>query len=186
MKEDKFGLFLRDGKKLANAETSAAVEDEDDEPESLDSAVLTLRLTIDSSLEPKWTVITNRSEPKPISHRDRAMLSFGSVGYDHEKDFRWGRTSILQKYSDSKDALHDAFTEAMRSAVANTSLKSLDDVSDAVIAAGEQYGVSFNGEIHNNLHVGCFAFPTQIVMKVLPLPAIAVYNCSRKLHYRAR
>lgn len=151
LKEDKFGLYLRDSDKLMSMDTSAVIEGEDDEPESSDSAVLTIKLTIDSSLEPKWTVITNRSEPKPISHRDRAMLSFGAVGYDHEKDFRWGRTSVLQKYSDSKDTLHDAFTEAMRNAVANTSLESLDDIADTMTAVGAQYGVSFNGEIHNRI-----------------------------------
>lgn len=151
LKEDKFGLFLRDEDKLKKIGTSDVMDDEDDEPESSDSIVLTIKLTIDSSLEPKWAVITNRSEPKSISHRDRSLLSFGSVGYDLEKDFRWGKTSILQKYSDARDTLHDVFTEAMRNVVANTSLKSLDDIADTMTAVGAQYGVSFNGEIHNKI-----------------------------------
>ena len=96
-------------------------------------------------------IVTNRIDPKPISQKDRRELSFGVVGFDHEKDFQWGRASILQKYADSKEALHSAFTQAMRAAVKNTSLEALDQMAPTVKEVGEQYGVGFNGEIHNRL-----------------------------------
>ena len=142
-KEDKFGLYLRDFEK--------AQSEGDDEPTENGVTILTIQLTIDESLEPKWNVISNRTDPKPISHNDRRILSFGVVGFDYEKDFQWGRGSILQKYADSREALHSAFTQAMRAAVENTSLEALDQMAPTLKDVGKQYGVEFNGEIHNRL-----------------------------------
>lgn len=143
MKEDKFGLYLRDFVKVCLGG--------DDEPTDNGTTILTIQLTIDDTLEPKWNVITNRTDPKPISQKDRRLLSFGVVGFDHEKDFQWGRGSILQKYAVSREALHSAFTQAMRVAVENTSLEALDQMAPTLKDVGKQYGVGFNGEIHNRI-----------------------------------
>ena len=143
VKEDKYGLYLRD---FTNSFLG-----EDDEPVDNGITMLTVQLTIDETLEPKWNVITSRTDPRPISQKDRRLLSFGVVGNDHEKDFQWGRGSILQKYADSRDALHGAFTQAMRSAVENTNLDSLDEMAPKMKEVGGQYGVSFKGELHNRL-----------------------------------
>lgn len=143
MKEDKFGLYLRDFVKVCLGG--------DDEPTDTGTTILTIQLTIDDTLEPKWNVITSRTDPKPINQKDRRLLSFGVVGFDHEKDFQWGRGSILQKYADSREALHSAFTQAMRAAVENTSLEALDQMAPTLKEVGKQYGVGFNGEIHNRL-----------------------------------
>lgn len=153
-KEDKYGLYLRDFEK--------AILGGDDEPTDTGIAILTIQLTIDESLEPKWNVITNRTEPKPIGQKDRRLLSFGVVGFNHEKDFRWGRDSILQKYADSKDALHSAFTQAMRAAVENTSLEALDLMAPKLKEVGGQYGVGFNGEIHNRLLMQNGSYSTSV------------------------
>ena len=82
-KEDKYGLYLRDFEKSSHGF--------DDEPTDNGTTILTIHLTIDETLEPKWNVITSRTDPKPISQKDRRLLSFGVVGLDHEKDFQWGR-----------------------------------------------------------------------------------------------
>ena len=142
-KEDKFGLYLRDFVKVCLGE--------DDEPIDSGTTILTIQLTIDDSLEPKWNVITSRTDPKTISQKDRRQLSFGVVGFDYEKDFQWGRGSILHKYADSREALHSAFTQSMRAAIENTSLEALDQMAPTVKEVGKQYGVGFNGEIHNRL-----------------------------------
>ena len=143
MKEDKFGLYLRDFKKVCLGSN--------DEPTDTGITILTIRLTIDDTLEPTWNVITNRTDPKPISQKDRRLLSFGVVGFDHEKDFQWGRSSILQKYADSREVLHNAFTQAMRTAVKDTNLEALDQMAPTLKDVGKQYGVGFNGKIHNRL-----------------------------------
>lgn len=143
LREDKFGLYLRDYAKAFHCG--------DDEPTDDGITILTVRLTIDETLEPKWEVITNRTVPRAISQNDRRLLSFGMIGFDYEKDFQWGRGSILQKYANARDALHNAFTQAMRTAVANTNLDALDEMAPKMKDVGGQYGVAFNGEIHNRL-----------------------------------
>lgn len=144
--EDKFGLYLRDANAVQN-------NDADDEPKDGRERVLTVQLKIDNSLEPEWNVITNRQDPKPISARDRKILSLGVVGDDYDKDFQWGRNSILQNYAtDSKTALHTAYTKAIREAVQRTDLSDLDKATVSSIKnTGEEYGVSFNGDLHNSL-----------------------------------
>lgn len=89
-KEDKFGLYLRDLDKVI-------LNTENDEPTDTGTIVLTIRLTIDSALEPKWEVITKRTDPKGISHKERKLMAFGVVGIETERDFQWGRGSVLHK-----------------------------------------------------------------------------------------
>lgn len=157
LREDKFGLYLRDLKRTLAGEN-------DDEPREDGDTILTVRLTIDSTLEPKWDVITNRSDPKPITHKERKLLSFGVVGLDHEKDFSWGRNSILQKYANAKDTLHNAYTKAMRDVVANTHLKALDEMIPVLTEVGKRYGVAFQGELHNHLIMQNGTFSTTVGM----------------------
>ena len=156
IKDDKFGLYLRDFGKVCNGG--------DDEPTDTGIAILTIQLIIDDTLEPKWNVITDRTDPKPISQKERRLLSPGMVGSDHEKDFRWGRDSILQKYADSREVLHSAFTQAMRAAVKNTNLEALDQMASSVEEVGKRYGVGFNGTIHNRLLMQNGSYSTTVGM----------------------
>ena len=143
--EDKFGLYLRDLDAVIAGE-------ENDEPIDGSETVITIRLTIDESLEPVWKLITNRTEPHSISQKDRRMFPLGIVGDNYEKDFVWGRTSVLQSYSDtSNDTLHTAYTQAMRAAVEKIDLTSLDQTTGSIKNIGKQYGVAFNGNIYNRL-----------------------------------
>ena len=156
IKDDKFGLYLRDFGKVCNGG--------DDEPTDTGITILTIQLIIDDTLEPKWNVITDRTDPKPISQKERRLLSPGMVGSDHEKDFRWGRDSILQKYADSREVLHSAFTQAMRAAVKNTNLEALDQMASSVEEVGKRYGVGFNGTIHNRLLMQNGSYSTTVGM----------------------
>lgn len=154
--EDKYGLFLR------NAEAVSA-NAENDEPVDGQAVVVTVKLTIDKALEPRWEVVTNHSGSKSISATDRKLLAFGVVGFDCEKDFSWGRSSVLQKYTDkSKDALHEAYMQAMRDAIAEADLSPLDAVSSDLFAAGKEYGVSFSGELHNRIMMQNGSFSTSV------------------------
>ena len=145
LSEDKFGLYLRDFEAVIRGA-------ENDEPVEGKIPVITIRLTIDDTLEPAWMVITNRTDPRPISQKDRRLFSFGVVGFNYDKDFLWGRGSILQKYSGAtRGTLHTAYTQAMRLAIENTDLTTLDFVTKEVTDIGSQYGVSFLGKLNNKL-----------------------------------
>lgn len=155
LNEEKYGLYLRDADAVISKE-------QNDEPKEQGLPVLTVRLTIDSSLEPKWEIVTNRSEPKLISHRDRQLLLCSSIGFDYEKDFLWGRNSVLQKYTNSKDTLHNAYTQVMRNAIKDIKLGELDTTASQLKDAGKQYGVSFAGEVHNRILMQNGSFSTMV------------------------
>lgn len=151
--EDKYGLYQRD---IDYDETG------NDEPIDNKPTVLTIRLTVNDDLEPKWEVITNRVEPKTISHKDRRILSFGIVGSDHEKDFQWGRNSVLQKYSDSQRTIRNAFTQAMRVAIKKSNLDILDQVIHTLTKVGQEYGVGFSGDLHNGIFMQNGSYSTTV------------------------
>ena len=142
--EDKFGLYLR----RPNAELA---EGTDDEPEDGGPVCLTIRLTIDASLEPKWEIVCNRLDPRIISQNDRKQLSVGSIGGDVAKDLTWGKYSVLQKYANAKGVLHEAYTTALRDAAQKADLSKLDNVSSTLSDVGKKYGISFSAEIKNRL-----------------------------------
>lgn len=144
--EDKYGLYLR--------KPEIPVDDvSDDEPQDGLPLCLTIRFTVDNTLEPHWDVVCNRLPPKAISHKERSRLSVGVVGENCSKDLTWGRFSILQRYADAKGVLHDAYTKAIREATGNVDLKDLDAMITDVGSIGSQYGVGFVNAIKNKLLV---------------------------------
>lgn len=144
LSEDKFGLYLR-------RNDVQLIQNVDDEPKDGSPICLTIRLTINASLEPKWEVVCNRKEPKPISHNERKAMFIGSVGENCGKDMVWGRSSVLQKYADAKGVLHDAYTAELREIADHADLHSLDEVSETLLSVGKQYGVGFRADIKNKL-----------------------------------
>ena len=155
LEEDKFGLYLRRNNVLFDS-------DVDDEPSDESPVCLTIQLTINKSLEPKWEVICNRKEPKFISHNDRKLLSFGIVGNDCGKDMVWGHHSILQKYADAKGILHDAYTVALREITSHADLHNLDEVAPTIVSVGKQYGVGFSSDIKNKMIIQNGSFSSSV------------------------
>ena len=67
--DERFGLYIR------GWTTAGALRDE---PEGDDEPVLTVRLTVDATLEPVWEIICDRTtDTRTLSNRDRAL--FGLV-----------------------------------------------------------------------------------------------------------
>ncbi len=154
--EDKFGLYLRNF-------GAVAIGAENDEPVDNETSVITIRLTIDNTLEPVWSIISNRTDPRPITQKDRRYFSFGLIGFEYEKDFVWGRTSVLQLYGGtSRDALHTAYKEAMRAAVEKADLTALDGATTEITNIGKEYGVRVAGELSNRLLMQNGSYSTNV------------------------
>ena len=112
---------------------------------------MTIQLTINDTLEPKWEVVCNRKEAKSISHTERKLLAVGNVGGNCAKDMVWGKFSVLQKYANAKGILHDAYMVALREVANHADFHALDDIGETLIAIGKQYGVGFEAEIKNRM-----------------------------------
>ena len=172
--EDKFGLYLR----RSGIELKSGI---DDEPVEDSPICLTIELTIDASLEPKWVVVCNRKEPKSISNADRRLIQTGFVGDNCSKDMTWGKHSVLQKYSNSKDTLHEAYTTALREAINKANLSSLDSVSETIVGVGKQYGVGFNGELKSKIMMQNGSFSSTVGIFEGSTPLSQRGNGSQKL-----
>ena len=155
MSEDKFGLYLR----KPNTELNPCV---DDEPTTDLPICLTIQLTINDTLEPKWEIVCNRKEPRQISHTDRKLLAVGNVGGNCAKDLVWGKSSVLQKYADAKGVLHDAHTAALREVANRTDFHELDEVGETLVAVGKQYGVGFESQIKNRMIIQNGSFSSAV------------------------
>lgn len=144
LNEDKFGLYLRKSRVPYDSLTN-------DEPNDGSDICITIQLTIDRNLEPKWEIVCNRKNPIAIGASDRKKLRLNLVGTDVNADLVWSRNSILHQYADSKDVLHDAYVEAIRSISDSTNLNDLDNVSKKIEDIGMEYGVAFTGAIKNKV-----------------------------------
>lgn len=144
--EDKFGMYLR--KPHVSLDGTSC-----DDPDDVQPICLTIQLTIDETLEPKWEVVCNRKEPRVISQSERKLFSIGNIGTNCSKDMIWGRYSILQKYADISGTLHDVNTEVLRKVAKDADLQSLNTINEMIINVGKQYGVGFEKQIENKIIV---------------------------------
>lgn len=105
--ESKYGLYLRGW----NSKTNEL----HDEPREEDICVLSVRLTIDSSLTPEWTVITDRHlEGFHISYRDRQLIGISRIGNNIDNELAWTRGSSLLRLSKNKKEIEKVLLEANR------------------------------------------------------------------------
>lgn len=106
-----------------------------DEPEEEDEPVVSVRLSVDSSLEPVWELITDRQDARLLSQRDRALFGIVRLGGDAERDLTWAHGSALARLSSDKHQaaplLADAYRKARDLLKAGT-LPTLDTVAARV------------------------------------------------------
>jgi hypothetical protein len=81
LREGRMGMHLRGWR------TEIGLQDE---PEGDDEPVVTVKLSVDSSLEPAWELITDRQDPRPLSPRDRALFGMVRLGGDADRHLTWG------------------------------------------------------------------------------------------------
>lgn len=118
-----------------------------DEPEGDDEPVVSVRLTVDASLEPVWELITDRGDSKTLSGRDRALFGVVRLGGDAERHLTWGQGSGLARLSAGKGEASPVLADAYRKArelVAAGALSGLNDVAREVHGAAVGLGAYSN------------------------------------------
>ena len=145
LSEDRYGMQLRGW----NAET-LSVEDEPNE--GLDYA-LTLRVTIDASLEARWSVYNDRviaaeKDPPTLRYKDWKLLSVTRLGPYAERHLAWGRSSVLTQVGEATSGyslqLADA-GRAARKAFGDTNQNIFKSVTDRVKVLSKQFSVPVRG-----------------------------------------
>lgn len=121
LSDEKFGLHIR------GLAPGGSIRDE---PEDGDEPVLTVRLTVDATLEPVWEVVNDRaSYPRTMSNRDRALFRVVRLTGDDSRHLTWGQGSILSKLTESGGEAAQQLAEAYRVAKASTQLHKIPSLA---------------------------------------------------------
>lgn len=95
----------------------------EDEPRVGLETVLTLRLKVDSDLEPVWTLHSDRAaeqgSERGLAWKDRSRIAPARIGSFASMNLSWSRNSILNKLTDDRADLGGALAAAAREARAN-------------------------------------------------------------------
>jgi hypothetical protein len=93
--DERFGLYIRGWTDSGELR---------DEPENNDEPVLTVRLTVDATMEPVWDLVCDRADdPRVLSNRDRALFGVVRLAGDDARQLSWGQGSILARLTGSND-----------------------------------------------------------------------------------
>ena len=106
-----------------------------DEPDDHLENVLTVRLSVEKDLEPKWTVVCDRS-PEGIQFKqaDRNKVSVGLIGAYSERQLSWATGTALANLTEAQ-SLNELLANASRTARTSldvdrpVSLKNFDDAA---------------------------------------------------------
>lgn len=138
--DDRFGLHL------SGWHTRGCLRAEpDDECEK----VLRVRLRVDATLEPVWSVIRQDDDVGVrISHKDRARLGVARLGAGFERDLSWGRGSALSRLTDGSNAIREILptvSRAIRDAASAVEGSDLSKVANEAWMAASRLGAYVDG-----------------------------------------
>jgi len=156
MSERKYGLHLRGW----NQKTGLH-----DEPnEEGDEPVISIRLSVDESLKPSWTVVNDRlKEGIPVSARDREALGVVRLAHTVDRHLTWARGSVLSRFTGAADEVALVLAQVSRAARQrfDTSLApKLTEAAGRLDGIGKLVGVRSRSGYHPGLDfasVGSFS-----------------------------
>lgn len=109
--DNRFGLEIRGWN---------AVEGLRDEPAEGDEPVLSIRLRVDESLDPEWTIINDRNpDGRPFNRRERQLLAVLRLSSTIDRHLTWNAGTVLSRLTDGADSLRSILAAAGRAARAS-------------------------------------------------------------------
>lgn len=143
--DNKYGLYIRAlDLKTGKVEDDVALPEE----EGFLPAI-TVKLTVDSSLEPKWVATCSREiEDKPISAKDRANLNCFLISDYIDRHFSWNRGNPLNAILNLEETEgvidNNVIIEQLRKAkseIDKNDFSGLDDATKRIIEQAELLGI---------------------------------------------
>lgn len=127
LSDGRFGLYLRGLSPKGEL---------NDEPEDADTPVLTVRLSVDATMEPVWSLVCDRYPiPRVLSNRDRAMFCLVRLAGDEARHLTWAQGSVLSKMTEANDETSQMLAHAYRSARQSANLGSIPELAQAAASA---------------------------------------------------
>jgi len=120
MREEKFGLHARGWNQKDGI---------NDEPKEGDEHVLSVRLRVDSTLEPQWTIVNDRNKDGvKISYKDRELFGLTRLGQEVDKHLSWMRGSILSQLTSNRRDASAMLSRVLRAARDIAEFDKIDDL----------------------------------------------------------
>lgn len=147
--DERFGLFVR------GWTISGEVRDE---PEDGDETVLTIRLSVDATMEPVWELVCDRVDGiRPLSNRDRSLFGLVRLAGEDARHLAWGQGSVLSRLTGDTEEAAARLAEAYRSARASAKLGEIEALAKAAKKAegfAKGLGAYVQGEYEPGLELG--------------------------------
>ncbi len=143
--DERFGLYIR-GWSEAN--------ELHDEPEDGDEAVLTVRLTVDASMEPVWELVCDRmDDPRTLSNRDRALFGLLRLAGEDARHLTWGQGSVLSRLTGDSEEAARRLAEAYGAARESAQLDKIEALANAAKKA-EGFAKGLGAYVQGNYKPG--------------------------------
>ena len=147
--DERFGLFVRGWTSTGTLR---------DEPEDDDEPVLTVRLTVDGTMEPAWELVRETLDaPRTLSNRDRALFGLVRLAGDDARHLTWGQNSVLSRLTGDTDEAAGKLAEAYRAARESAKLHEIESLAEAAKLAerfAKGLGAYIDGHYHPGLELG--------------------------------
>ncbi len=152
-----YGLYVR-GFDVESGEV-------EDEPERDAETVLTVRLTVESDLEPVWSLFSERADAqgqtRNLSWSDRARLAPTRIGVMADYHLGWRRGSVLNRVSEERADTSAALAKAARVARAAFGDQAQDQLGETlkiVAATAKELGIPIGENIKAMLDAHSVSF----------------------------
>lgn len=149
LSDGRFGLYLR-GLSPAGQLNG--------EPDDTDDPVLTVRLSVDATMEPVWSLVCDRyPAPRILSNRDRAMFCLVRLAGDEARHLTWAQGSVLSKMTEANHETVQMLAHAYRSARQSANLCSIPELAQAAASAetaARSLGAYINQDYGPDLELG--------------------------------
>jgi len=126
LSDQRFGLYIR------GIGSDGVLHDE---PAADHEPVLTVRLTVDATMEPVWELICDRyPTQRVLSNRDRSLFGVVRLAGEEARHLTWGQGSVLSRMTGDQEGAAQQLAEAYRVAKQTANLSSVP----SLVAAAER------------------------------------------------
>jgi len=147
LSDAKYGLYKR---LLVNGEIIDEISKSGEEPFAQEEDILTIKLVVDDTLQPKWYV--DREQDIEISHRDRALLDMFMIADYADNHFSYNKLSplyaLLKKGLDAPDTIEKKLVAVVRQAyqsiASNISFQEFEKVATEIKQEALNLGIEFD------------------------------------------
>lgn len=143
--DERFGLYIRGWAPEGGIR---------DEAEDGNEPVLSVRLTVDATLEPVWEVYCDRiDDVRTLSNRDRALFGLVRLAGDDARHLAWGQGSVLSRLTGDNEEASARLALAYKVARDSARLGEIEALMTAA-AAAQGYAKGMGAYVEGNYAPG--------------------------------